>query len=191
LAEDLGVSRTPVVNALKKLEQERLITAVPRKGFYVHRFSPEEMVRVFELREVLEGLAARRASRRISDGQARKLRTFFQDFKTSDRWEDLERYGEEDRRFHQFLVEIGGDEILSNILETYNIVTSSSLVGFRGGLVRPPRETLSEHRALIDAIARKDPEKAEQAARTHLRRSREKLSKEIEEEGEKNLRNAG
>jgi DNA-binding GntR family transcriptional regulator len=180
-----------VVNALKKLEQERLITAVPRKGFYVHRFSPEEMVRVFELREVLEGLAARRASRRISDGQARKLRTFFQDFKTSDRWEDLERYGEEDRRFHQFLVEIGGDEILSNILETYNIVTSSYLVGFRGGLVRPPRETLSEHRALIDAIARKDPEKAEQAARTHLRRSREKLSKEIEEEGEKNLRNAG
>jgi DNA-binding FadR family transcriptional regulator len=64
-------------------------------------------------------------------------------------------------------------------------------VGFRGGLVRPPRETLSEHRALIDAIARKDPEKAEQAARTHLRRSREKLSKEIEEEGKKNLRNAG
>ena len=191
LAEDLGVSRTPVVNALKKLEQERLITAVPRKGFYVRRFSPEEMVRIFELREVLEGLAARRASHRISDGQARKLQTFFKDFKTSDRWEDVERYGEEDRRFHQFLVEIGGDEILSNILETYNIITSSYLVGFRGGLVRPPRETLSEHRALINAIARKDPEKAEQAARTHLRRSREKLSKEIEEEGKKNLRNAG
>lgn len=191
LAEDLGVSRTPVVNALKKLEQERLITAVPRKGFYVRRFSPEEMVRIFELREVLEGLAARRASHRISDGQARKLQTFFKDFKTSDRWEDVERYGEEDRRFHQFLVEIGGDEILSNILETYNIITSSYLVGFRGGLVRPPRETLSEHRAIINAIARKDPEKAEQAARTHLRRSREKLSKEIEEEGKKNLRNAG
>jgi DNA-binding GntR family transcriptional regulator len=104
LAEDLGVSRTPVVNALKKLEQERLITAVPRKGFYVRRFSPEEMVRIFELREVLEGLAARRASHRISDGQARKLQTFFKDFKTSDRWEDVERYGEEDRRFHQFLV---------------------------------------------------------------------------------------
>jgi DNA-binding GntR family transcriptional regulator len=182
LAEELGVSRTPVVNALKKLEQERLITAVPRKGFYARRFSPEEMVRIFELREVLEGLAARRASRRISDGQARKLQTFFQDFKTSDRWEDVERYGEEDRRFHQFLVEIGGDEILSNILETYNIITSSYLVGFRGGLVRPPRETLSEHRALIDAIAGKDPGKAEQAARIHLRRSREKLSREIEEE---------
>jgi DNA-binding GntR family transcriptional regulator len=182
LAEDLGVSRTPVVNALKKLEQERLITAVPRKGFYIRRFSPEEMVRIFELREVLEGLAARRASQNISEGQARKLQTFFQGLKISDRPEDVENYGEEDRRFHLFLVEIGGDEILSNILQTYNIITSSYLVGFRGGLVRPPRETLSEHRALIEAIARKDAEKAEQAARTHLRRSREKLSKEIEEE---------
>ncbi len=190
LAEDLGVSRTPVVNALKKLEQERLITAVPRKGFYIRSFPPEEMVRIFELREVLEGLAARRASQNISEGQARKLQTFFQGLKISDRSEDVEIYGEEDRRFHHFLVEIGGDEILSNILQTCNIITSSYLVAFRGGLVRPPRETLSEHRALIDAIARKDPEKAEQAARTHLRRSREKLSKEIEGESKENFRNA-
>jgi DNA-binding GntR family transcriptional regulator len=186
LAEDLGVSRTPVVNALKKLEQERLITAVPRKGFYIRRFSPEEMVRIFELREVLEGLAARRASQNISESQVRKLQTFFQGLKISDRPEDVENYGEEDRRFHLFLVEIGGDEILSNILQTYNIITSSYLVECRGGLVRPPRETISEHRALIEAIVGKDPEKAEQAARTHLRRSREKLSKEIEEERKKN-----
>jgi DNA-binding GntR family transcriptional regulator len=186
LAEELGVSRTPVVNALKKLEQERLITAVPRKGFYIRHFSAEEMVRIFELREVLEGLAARRASQRISESQVRKLQTFFQGLKISDRPEDVENYGEEDRRFHLFLVEIGGDEILSNILQTYNIITSSYLVECRGGLVRPPRETLSEHRALIEAIVGKDPEKAEQAARTHLRRSREKLSKEIEEERKKN-----
>lgn len=186
LAEELGVSRTPVVNALKKLEQERLITAVPRKGFYIRRFSPEEMVRIFELREVLEGLAARRASQNISESQVRKLQTFFQGLKISDRPEDVENYGEEDRRFHLFLVEIGGDEILSNILQTYNIITSSYLVECRGGLVRPPRETISEHRALIEAIVGKDPEKAEQAARTHLRRSREKLSKEIEEERKKN-----
>ena len=182
LAEELGVSRTPVVNALNKLEQERLITAVPRKGFYIRRFSPEEMVRIFELREVLEGLAARRAAQNISEGQAHKLQTFFRGLKISNRPGDVENYGEEDRRFHLFLVEIGGDEILTNILQTYNIITSSYLVECRGGLVRPPRETLSEHRALIEAVIGKEPEKAEQAARTHLRRSREKLSKEIEEE---------
>jgi DNA-binding GntR family transcriptional regulator len=186
LADDLGVSRTPVVNALKKLEQERLIVAVPRKGFYVRRFSSEEMIRIFELREVLEGLAARRASARITDAQLQRLQGFFKGIKISDETKDVERYAEEDRRFHNFLIEMGGDEILSGILEMYNLITSSYLVGFRGGLVRPPQETLSEHMAIIGAIHRQDAEKAEQAIRIHLRRSREKLAKEIEKGTRKN-----
>ena len=186
LADDLGVSRTPVVNALKKLEQEKLIIAVPRKGFYVRRFSPEEMIRIFELREVLEGLAARRAAARITEAQLLKLQGFFKGFKVSNHAKDVERYAEEDRRFHNFLIEMGGDEILSGILEMYNLITSSYLVGFRGGLVRPPPETLSEHLAIIGAIHRQDAEKAEQAVRIHLRRSREKLAKEIEKGARKN-----
>jgi len=184
LADDLGVSRTPLVNALKKLEQERLIVAVPRKGFYVRRFSPQEMIRIFELREVLEGLAARRASARITEAQLLKLQGFFKGFRVSDQAKDVERYAEEDRRFHNFLIEIGGDEILSGILEMYNLITASYLVGFRGGLVRPPRETLSEHLAIIGAIHRKDAEKAEQAVRVHLRRSRERLIKDFEEKSQ-------
>lgn len=178
LAEELGISRTPLVSALKKLEQERLIRAIPRRGFYVRLFSSEEMVRIFELREVLEGLAARRACQSISEDQIRKLRVFFKGLKLSDHARSVEKYAEEDRRFHQFLVEIGGDELLSNILETYSIVTSSYLGGFRGGLVRPPRETFPEHVAIIEAIARRDAEGAEQAARLHLRRSRERLMRQ-------------
>jgi len=186
LADDLGVSRTPVVNALKKLEQERLIVAIPRRGFYVRRFSAEEMIRIFELREVLEGLAARRASLRITDGQRERLQSFFQGLRVSDQARDIEKYAEEDRQFHHFLIELGGDEILSGILEMYNLITSSYLVGFRGGLVRPPRETLSEHLAIIDAIRRQDAPRAEQAVRIHLRRSREKLANEIEKGAGKN-----
>jgi len=182
LAEELGISRTPLVSALKKLEQERLIRAIPRRGFYVRLFSSEEMVRIFELREVLEGLAARRACQSISEDQIRKLRVFFKGLKLSDHARSVEKYAEEDRRFHQFLVEIGGDELLSNILETYSIVTSSYLGGFRGGLVRPPRETFPEHVAIIEAIARRDAEGAEQAARLHLRRSRERLMRQALEE---------
>lgn len=189
LADDFGVSRTPVVNALKKLEQEKLIVSIPRRGFYVRRFSAEELIRIFELREVLEGLAARRASLRITDGQRDRLEGFFQGLKGSDQAREIEKYAEEDRRFHNFLIELGGDEILSGILEMYNLITSSYLVGFRGGLVRPPRETLSEHLAIIDAIRRQDAQKAEQAVRVHLRRSREKLANEIEKEAGKNPQN--
>ncbi len=188
LAQDLGISRTPLVNALKKLEQEQLIIAIPRRGFFVRHFSKQEMIHIFELREVLEGLAARRASACISYDQVQRLKSFFKGLKVSDHTKSIERYAEEDRRFHNFVIEIGGDELLSSILETYSIITFSYLGGFRGGLVRPPKETLPEHLAMIEAIARKEPEKAEQAAHLHLRRSREKLMKEIEEKKQDNPR---
>ena len=191
LANDLGISRTPLVHALKKLEQEQLITAMPRRGFYVRHFSKEEMIRIFELREVLEGLAARRASLCISEDQNQTLRGFFKGLKISDTVGSVERYAEEDRRFHHFLIEIGGDALLSRILETYSVITFSYLVGFRGGLVRPPKETLAEHLAIIQSITRRDPEKAEQAARLHLRRSWEKLAKEIGEKRKKSSNQVG
>jgi DNA-binding GntR family transcriptional regulator len=172
------------VNALKKLEQEHLITAIPRKGFYVREFSKEEMVYIFELREVLEGLAARRASLRISDRQIQKLQNLFKGLKTSEASGSVEKYAKEDRCFHHFLIKIGGDDLLSNMLETYSVITFSYLVKFRGGLVRPPQETLPEHLAIIEAIIKKDPEMAEQVVRLHFKRSREKLVKEFEEESQ-------
>lgn len=184
LAEDLGISRTPLVNALKKLEQEHLITAIPRKGFYVREFSKEEMVYIFELREVLEGLAARRASLRISDRQIQKLQNLFKGLKTSEASGSVEKYAKEDRCFHHFLIKIGGDDLLSNMLETYSVISFSYLVKFRGGLVRPPQETLPEHLAIIEAIIKKDPEMAEQAVRLHFKRSREKLIKDFNEESQ-------
>jgi len=180
LAEDLGISRTPLVNALKKLEQEHLVTAIPRRGFYARHFSKEEMINIFELREVLEGLAARRAAIRISGNQIQKLQNFFKEFKTFKDVGSVEKYAKEDRRFHNFLIEIGGDDLLSSILETYSVITSSYLVGFRGGLVRPPQETIREHRAIIEAITKKNPEMAESIVRLHLKNSREKLAREFE-----------
>lgn len=184
LAHQLGISRTPLVNALKKLEQEKLITAIPRRGFYVRRFSREEMIHVFELREVLEGLAARRASLLVSNSQIQKLKSYFKGLKISDDPKDLKRYAEEDRRFHHFLMEIGGSDLLSSILGTYNILTFSYQGGFQAGLVRPPKETIHEHLALIEAISQRDPIKAEELARLHLKISTDKLRKDLEEEKE-------
>jgi DNA-binding GntR family transcriptional regulator len=184
LAKDLGISRTPLVNALKKLEQEHLITAIPRRGFYVSHFSREEMINIFELREVLEGLAARRAAIRIKDNQIQKLQGYFKGMNVSDDAESIGKYAQEDRRFHHFLITIGGDDLLSGILDTYSVITSSYLVGSRGGLVRPPGETISEHMAIIAAITKRDPEMAEQAVRLHFKRSREKLIEVFEEESQ-------
>ncbi len=76
LAQEMGVSRTPLVNALKVLEQEKLIKAIPRRGFFVRQFTKEEMIYIFELREVLEGLAARRAAALITRPRSNSSRPF-------------------------------------------------------------------------------------------------------------------
>ncbi|NWF54015.1 MAG: GntR family transcriptional regulator [Syntrophaceae bacterium] len=184
IAGELAISRTPLVAALKKLEQERLVKAIPRRGFYVRRFSSEEMIHIFELREVLEGLAARRVSENITDGQIHKLKNFFKGMKVSDDPRDVKRYADEDRRFHHFLIEIGGNDLLSSILGTYSIISYSYQGGGLSGLVRSPKETIHEHRALIETISRRDPVKAEELARLHLRRSRERLKEGMKKEKE-------
>jgi len=182
LADKLGVSRTPLVNALKMLEHEKLISAVPRKGFYVRLFSKQEMVHIFELREVLEGLAARRAAAHITDAQIEKLQKFFTGFTESEDFANLRKYREEDRRFHNFLLDVGGEDILSSILEAYNIITFAYQFLEQEGLVRSPAETIQEHQAIIEAITERNPVKAEELARLHLKNSIEKMKKEIEEE---------
>jgi DNA-binding GntR family transcriptional regulator len=187
LAEDLGVSRTPLVNALKKLEQEHLITAIPQKGFYVREFSKEAMVYIFELREVLEGLAARHASLCITDSQIQQLQNIFKGLKRAEASGSVEKYAKEDRRFHHFLIKISGDDLLSSILETYRVITFSHMAKFRGGLARPPQETLPEHSAIIEAIIKKDPEMAEQLVRLHFKRSRARLIQALEEEPQKDF----
>ena len=181
VADELGVSRTPLVNALKMLEREKLISAVPRKGFYVRLFSKQEMVHIFELREVMEGLAARRAAAHITDAQIERLKRFFTGFTEPGDFANFRKYREEDRRFHNFLLDVGGEDILSSILETYNIIIFTYQFLEQEGLVRPPAETIQEHQVIIEAITARDPLKAEELARLHLKKSIEKMKKEIEE----------
>jgi DNA-binding GntR family transcriptional regulator len=180
LAHELGVSRTPVVNALKKLEHEKLVLTIPRKGVYVRQFSKQEMVHIFELREVLEGLAARRVAMEISDDQIQKLQGFFKNVNVLKDSENLKKYAEEDRQFHNFLIEIGGKEFIAGILETYNIIIFSYQVDAYEGLVRFPEETIPEHRAIIEAISNKDPVRAEQLIRLHISNTTKKLRREVE-----------
>jgi DNA-binding GntR family transcriptional regulator len=171
LARELGISRTPLVGALKYLEREKLVEARPRRGFFVRHFTENEMVSIFELREVLEGLAARRAAVCADEGDIQKLKGFFKQFKAGGTIEDVKGYAREDRQFHNFVTEIGSKEFLKSILQSYNIISFSYQVISSEGLVRPPDETLLEHLAIIDAIAIKDPDAAEDLMRRHFKKS--------------------
>jgi DNA-binding GntR family transcriptional regulator len=179
LAHDLGISRTPLVSALKYLEKEKLVEAKPRRGFFVRLFTMQEMVSIFELREVLEGLAARRAATHITDAQIREMDHFFSPFKNPRRVTDLKSYAREDRRFHNFVTEVGAKEFLKSILQTYNIISFSYQVVSSEGLIRSPDETIKEHLSIISAISRRDGDRAEQLMRGHFKKSLARLKEEI------------
>ncbi len=171
LAQELGISRTPVVNALKFLEKEKLVASKPRRGYFVRLFSLEEMISIFELREVLEGLAARRAAEHVSDRQIERLRRFFAAFPAGREIRDYRGYSQEDRGFHNYVTDVGAKEFLKSILQTYNIISFSYQVVSEEGLVRSPDETLLEHLAIIEAICRRDRDDAEEGMRRHFRRT--------------------
>jgi len=179
LARDLGISRTPLIGALKFLEQDKLVESVPRRGFFVRLFSKEEMLYIFELREVLEGLAARRAAAKISDSQILELDSFFKHFAGQKSISDVKGYAREDRRFHGFVIDVGAKEFLKNILLTTNIISFSYQVLHTEGLVRPPDETIYEHLAVIEAIKERDSEAAEELMRQHFKKSIAYLKREI------------
>ena len=179
LAQEMGVSRTPLVNALKVLEQEKLIKAIPRRGFFVRQFTKEEMIYIFELREVLEGLAARRAAALITPVQINQLQTFFEAFSGLKHIQDYSAYAREDRRFHNFITDLGGKEFLKSILTSYNVVLFSYQVSSYGGLVRHPDETIHEHLGIIQALKEKNSAKAEKIMRLHLKRSSDILRKDL------------
>jgi len=182
LAAKLGISRTPLISALKYLEKEKLVEAKPRRGFFVREFGPGEMISIFELREVLEGLAARRAAMTITDQQIGHMQQFFSSFSARSSITDYRGYCQEDRRFHNYVTKIASREFLESILSTYNIISFSYQRVASEGLVRAPDETLNEHLAIIDAICNRNPEESEAMMRKHFQRSIAHLNKGINPE---------
>jgi DNA-binding GntR family transcriptional regulator len=183
LARELGISRTPLVSALKYLEKEKLVESRPRRGFFVRLFNKQEMIAIFELREVLEGLAARRAALSISDRGIKQLKSFFQSFQNLGNIQNIKAYAEEDRRFHHFILDIGAKEFLKSILETYNIIIYSYQVTSSEGLVQSPDDSIQDHLAVIAAVCRRDGESAENLMRRHLKKSIEILRSNLSENG--------
>jgi DNA-binding GntR family transcriptional regulator len=140
------------------------------------------MVYIFELREVLEGLVARRAAAHITDSQVKELRQFFSRFSRTGEITDYKGYSREDRRFHSFIIEVGAKEFLKSILQTTNIISFSYQFISSEGLIRPPAETITEHLVVIEAICDHDSKAAEELMRRHFKKSAALLRRLIEEE---------
>lgn len=182
LAAELGISRTPLISALKFLEQEKLVETIPRRGFFVRLFTLDEMVSIFEIREVLEGLSARRAAESITDKQAQYIQRIFKPFSTDKDISDYHAYSFADRKFHNYIADISSREFLRSFLQTFNIVSLAYLYPTKEGLIRTPNETIKEHINIVEAICDHDPIAAEANMRFHLQTTAAQLKREIEQQ---------
>lgn len=178
LARDMGVSQTPLVNALKRLAQEGLLEWLPRRAIYVKRFSLWEVAKIFEVREGLEPIAAWLAAERIDAAEVEELEEMFKEFTEDPTPAAVRRYLQADRYFHWRLVELAENPYLAAAMESVNMMISA----YQVGIPRSLSELLPEHRAVLDALRKQDPEASEQAMRVHIRRSREKLRRDAEME---------
>ncbi len=169
LADELGVSRTPLLKALQMLEYEMLVKSIPRRGMQVRELTMADMVDVFECRMVLEGLAAGLAAAKVTRDDITFFNELFSQF--DQKQIDLKSYERADQKFHAALLKIAGNKILQRLEMIGNI----HILAYQKGLLRSPEETLQEHFAVIDALAAGDENRAEAKMRYHLQRSLDKL----------------
>ena len=167
LAEALGVSRTPVREALRQLELEGFIVMVPRKGAYVADLSTKDVADVLEIRGALEALAASLAAERIEEEELELLERLLVESKEAAKAKDIEQMIKIDTRFHDILYQASRNkrlvQIVSNLSEQIQRYRTTSLA-YPGRLIH----TLKEHRLLVDALAERNADLSPKLAREHI-----------------------
>ncbi|MGI6119933.1 MAG: GntR family transcriptional regulator [Desulfosporosinus sp.] len=166
LAKEMGVSRTPIREAIRKLELENFVVMIPRKGAYVAGVSMKDVADVFEIRSALEGLAAGLAAERITDDELEQMEQvlFISD---SEDEIDLEKYINTDTEFHALIYQASRNErlvqILANLLEQIQRFRSTSLA-------IPGRNKLAidEHKKIFEALRNHDSVEAQSLAMAHI-----------------------
>jgi len=180
LARTLGVSRTPIREALNRLHQEGIVEVQPRKGVKIVPTSLEEYLYWLEIREVLEGVAVRRAAKTMENSTIAELRKMFEDFKVQEGNAPeaiLSQFAILNVRFHEALIRAAESPFLTRLAETYDHMDNAK----RHITVRLGRFAIAvqEHLAILNAIEARDPERAEQLARLHIRNLRDAVEADL------------
>lgn len=164
LAERLQVSRTPVREAIRRLEAEGLVDHQPRTGAVVRTLDYPEIMELYEMRTVLEGTAARLAARAASDVELQELRAINAEMLDSD---DPRARIRLNRQFHATLMAAARNRFL---LKAHAAVEKTLLIIGKSNMELPERarEAVAEHQAVLDALAARDGIAAEVAMRAHM-----------------------
>lgn len=172
LADQLSMSRTPIREALQALSRDGFVQVIPERGYVLPRWSLDDLRELFELREMLEGLAARYAALRATPAQIAELERLCDVYEQAD---GAEAWGRAGTAFHEALLAMARNGRLATMLDTVNaqvILTRRAVLAD----VRGRRdEAIREHRALLEAIGARRADAAERLAREHVQLSYQAL----------------
>ncbi|HJB25044.1 MAG TPA: GntR family transcriptional regulator [Firmicutes bacterium] len=181
LSSEMGVSRTPVREAIRMLEQKGLVQIIPNKGAVVLGISEKDLKDIYTIRMYIEGLASRWAAEHISEEQAQELteivdlQEFYNIKQANGKINDL------DSRFHEKIYEISGSRTLQHTLsDLHHMIQRYRKLSFSAK--GRAEKAIQEHREILDAICRHDGEQAERLTIQHIANARENLLHLIKEQ---------
>ncbi len=166
LSQKLGVSRTPIREALTLLEQEGFVRAVPRRGIYVVRKSKKEIIEIIMVWAALESMAARLAAKHATDEQLQELADMFQVFKDEPQSDHLNEYSEANIKFHQQIIKLSGCDLIVEMTQNLFIhVRAIRTVSLRQD--NRAAQSIDDHMRISAALTARDGDLASKLVREH------------------------
>lgn len=182
LANRLGVSRTPVREAIRKLELEGLVVMIPRKGAEVAEITVPDIEDVLEVREALEELAVKIACRNIQDDQLKRLKKASVEFRDAVEEENLVESVKADMAFHEIIYEAAQNKRLVQLLNNLR----EQMYRYRMEYLKDSsnfKNLLDEHDAIRKALKKRDEEKAGRVMKQHIQNQKNAIISSIKEKG--------
>lgn len=167
LAEQFGVSRTPLREALQRLSRSGLIELIPRRGAFVRQPGPVELMEMFEVMAEIEAVCGRLGAKRISDAALADLHDANLKCQAAIDAQDPDAYYAENERFHRIIYQQSGNSFLSSEAEALH----RRLKPFRRQQLRlrgRMGQSMTEHKNIVEALEQGDPERAANVLRDHV-----------------------
>jgi len=166
LSEALGVSRTPIREAMALLEQEGFLRTEPRRGVFIVRKTKKQVIEMIEMWAALESMAARLATLNASDADIASLRHMFDEFRNATPAEHIDEYSDANIAFHQAIIRLSGSHLMGKTIENLFIHVRAIRRMTISQRDRAER-SIADHMRIIEALEKRDTELAERLVRQH------------------------
>lgn len=168
LSQDLGVSRTPIREAMTLLEQEGFVKTLPRRGIFVVRKTKREIIEMIEVWAALESMSARLITRKAKDEEIAQLRHLFDEFQGNGHSPQgqLDDYSDANIKFHQLIIKLGGNACIADMTENL-FIHVRAIRQMTIGQDNRAQRSIVDHLKIIEALEKRDTALAETLSRQH------------------------